>query len=680
MTLNGFFNPRGIAILGASSDPSKLGYAVARNLVESGYLGAVHLVNPKGGALFGHVMVTSVSEIPDPVDLAIVIVPASSAPQAMRELGQRGIRAAILTSGGFREVGPQGAKLEAEVMQVCQEFGLRLIGPNCVGLLDTHLPFDTTFLPLPMPARGELAFLSHSGAFCAAVIDWSRGQGFGFSRLVSLGNQADLTETDLLPIIADDPNTKTICLYLETISNGQLFLEAARRITPHKPIVALKVGRTASGQKAAASHTGALAGSESALNATFEKAGVLRAASAEQLFDWARALSACPLPVGKKIAIVTSAGGPGVIAADALEAEGLTLAPISAETDARLKELLPAAASTHNPVDMLASGSPQQYASCLSVLLSDPAIDGVMVITLPPPSHRAEDIADALIPLIKAATKPVLVAQMGAFLTAAAFEHFTQAGIPVYPFPERAASALGVLARRAEFLATETEPVDQREFPVAPVESLSADDLVAAYGIPTSPLKLAASPDDAARLVADMTFPVVAKIASPDILHKSDIGGVLLNLNSVAEVVSAYATLMERAQAARPHARLDGITLQRQIADGQDVIIGCVRDPQFGPLMMFGSGGIEAEGLKDVAFALAPLNQAQAEKMIQKTWAGQKLAGFRSIPPVDKSAVIQALIRLSWLAVEHPEISEIEINPLRALAQGAVAVDTRLKI
>lgn len=381
------------------------------------------------------------------------------------------------------------------------------------------------------------------------------------------------------------------------------------------------------------------------------------------------------------MAILTSAGGPGVIAADALEAEGLTLAAFSPETESRLKELLPAAASAHNPVDMLASAGPMEYAGCLKILLTAEEVDGVLILAQAPPSHRAEDVADALIPLIQASKKLVLVAQMGGQLTATAFEHFAEARIPIYPFPERAASALGVLARRAAFLQSSLTPEDEIAQPKREVlQAESAEELVAAYGISTTPLKLAASPDEAAHLAAEMGFPLVAKIASPDILHKSDIGGVLLNLNSVDEVISGYTTLIDRAKTSRPEAHLDGITLQRQISDGQDVIIGCVRDPQFGPLMMFGSGGVEAEGLKDVAFALAPLDKAEAEKMLQKTWAGKKLDGFRSIQPADREAVIDALIHLSWLAVDHPEISEIEINPLRVLSQGAVAVDVRMKV
>ena len=680
--LNLFFNPTGIVIIGASSDQSKLGYAVARNLVESGYDGAIHLVNPKGGRLFDRSMYPSIAGIPDPVDLAVVIVPATSAAQALREVGQRGIHAAILTSGGFRETGPQGALLENEVVQVCQEFNIRLIGPNCVGLLDSHRPFDTTFLPPPIPARGEIAFLSHSGAFCAAVIDWSRGQGFGFSRLVSLGNQADLNETDILPGIADDPHTKTICLYLETISDGQKFLQTTSKITVQKPIVALKVGRTASGQKAAASHTGALAGSDAALNAAFEKAGVLRASTSEQLFDWAQALSNCPLPAGNRIAVLTSAGGPGVIASDALESEGLTLAQCSPQTEARMQELLPPAASTHNPVDMLASASPQQYAGCLELLLADPGVDGVMLITLPSPNHLAEHIADALIPFIQNSAKPVLVAQMGGHLTAVAHAHFVKAGIPVYPFPERAASAFGVLLHRAAFLSRQHPKTVVRDFPAVSVDfsKTSVDELVAAYGIATASPHLGNSAAEAFSLASRMQFPLVAKISSPDILHKSDIGGVLLDLKSPDDVSKAYEILVERARIARPDARIEGITLQRQIEEGQEVIIGAVRDPQFGPLMMFGTGGVEAEGLKDVSFGLAPLDEIEAEKMLQKTWAGKKLAGFRNIPPADKAVVIDALIRLSWLALDHADIAEIEINPLRVHKHGAIALDIRMKL
>ena len=691
MTLAPFFHPRGIAVIGVSSDPVKLGYAVARNLIRGGYSGSVHLVNPRGGELFGQKIFPRLTEIPDPVDLAVIIVPALATLQTLREVGERGIRAAILTSGGFREVGPQGAKLEKQVVALCKEYDIRLIGPNCIGLMDTHLPLDTTFLPSPPPPKGNIAFLSHSGAFCAAVIDWSHTQGFGFSRLVSLGNQADVTESDLLPAIAEDPHTRAICLYLESITNGSKFLVTTREIARQTPIVALKVGRTASGQKAAASHTGALAGSESALNAAFEKAGIYRAASAQQMFDWAQALAACPLPLGKNTAILTNAGGPGVIAADELELQGLSLATLTPQTIAQLTETLPPAASLHNPIDMLASASPAQYAACLSALLADPGVDGVLVILPPSPNHPTETIAEALIPLIQASAKPVLVSLMGSHLVYPAHQRFANAGIPTYKFPERAASALGKLAERAGFLRkieADVPALTALRIPGAPpapeISPLASNNpeavfrLMDVYDIPNAPIQLACSSSEARRLAAALGFPLVLKIASPDILHKSDIGGVLLDVNSAEAAAKGFKMLMERARLARPDATIDGVHLQRQVPPGQEVILGMTRDPQFGPLMMFGSGGVEVEGLKDIAFALAPLSEAEAEGLLQKTWAGRKLDGFRSIPPADRVAVIRVLIQLSRLALEHPEISEIEINPLRVLAQGAVAVDVRV--
>ncbi len=700
-SLDSFFHPRGIAILGASADPAKLGYGVARNLIQGGYPGAVHLVNPRAGEIFGHPMYPNVAAVPGPVDLAVVIVPAPAAAQALREVGQRGIKAAILTSGGFRETGPDGAKLEEEVLAACREHSIRLIGPNCIGLLDTHLPLDTTFLPPPPPSSGKIAFLSHSGAFCAAVIDWSRTQGFGFSRLVSLGNQADITETDLLPIIAADPNTKAICLYLEGLRDGQKFIETAQKID--KPIIALKVGRSASGQKAAASHTGALAGSEAALNAAFERAGILRAASAEQLFDWAQALSSyapssptllpagegsviAPSPTGggrgvrENVAILTNAGGPGVIAADALDAAGFSLADLAPVTEAGLRSILPPAASVHNPVDMLASATPEQYASSLELLLKDPGVDAVLVIAPPSPVCPTEHIADALIPLIRASAKPVLITLMGSQLVHAAQRHFAGAGIPTYPFPERAASALAAIQRWKVKNRTPAANQPPSTFHVPEsAENLPAEELVAAFGIETAPILLGKDKGETAALANRLGFPVVLKIASVDIPHKSDIGGVLLDIKSIDAAAKGFDRLMEIAKFARPDARIDGVHVQRQIPPGQEVIIGMVRDPQFGPLMMFGSGGVEAEGLKDVAFALAPLDEMSAREMLQKTWAGKKLEGFRSIKAADAEAVIDALIRLSWLAIQNPQIAEIEINPLRVLAKGALAVDVRMK-
>lgn len=676
-----FFQPKGVVVLGASTSPEKLGYGVARNLIASGYRGAIHFVSQKNGELFGHPLRTNLKEVPDPVDLAILIVPTQSTPQTIEDCAKRGIKAAIIVSAGFREVGAAGAALERECVKIANQFGVRLLGPNCIGTLDTHLPLDTTFLQPPMPTAGGIGFISHSGAFAAAIVDWARGQGFGFSRIVSLGNQADVNETDMLPEIAQDEHTRVIALYMEGVSDGKKFVQAASEIAIQKPVLALKVGRFEAGQKAAASHTGALAGSEAAFNAAFEKAGVLRADTAGQMFDWARALENCPLPRGKRMAILTNAGGPGVIAADSLETNGLLLSQLTESTRKALAAALPPSASVHNPVDMLASASPEAYATCLKILLQDENADGALVILPPPPMFKAEEAADSLIPPIRSSDKPVVVALMGSTLVEKARQVFQRAHVPTYPFPERAASALGALVRRAEFLdqrARTFNPIVHRQ----PSTVHSPDELLASYGIPTAPIQLARSEEEAVEIAKELGYPLVMKIASPDILHKSDVGGVILNIKDTASLRSARARIIQRMERLIPPVRIEGVHLQRQIPEGQEVIIGMARDPQFGALMMFGSGGIEVEGLKDVAFALAPLNQAGAESLMRRTWAGRKLKGFRAgaVPPADQDSVIDALLRLSQLAMENETVAEIEINPLRVLGKGAVALDVRMKM
>lgn len=693
MTIESFFSPRGVAIVGASADPMKLGYGVARNLIQSQYTGAVHLVNPKGGTIMGRVVSPSIAEVPDPVDLAVLIVPSKAMPAALVDCGTRGIRAAIIMAGGFREIGPEGAALEDEILRIARENQIRILGPNCIGLLDTHYPLDTTFLPPPLPARGDIGFLSHSGAFCAAVIDWSRQQGFSFSRLVSLGNQTDITETDLLALMSTDEHTRVLAMYIEALPDGKHFIEEARKVTKQKPIVALKVGRSVSGQRAAASHTGALAGADAAYESAFAKAGVQRANSAEELFEWSRALAWLPLPTGRRMAVLTNAGGPGVMSADFIESHNMTLAEISDETREKLRAILPPAASLMNPVDMLSNASPHEYATSLQILLADPNVDGVLLVLPPPPMHSTESVADSIIPLIQNSKKPVTIALMGSNLVREAWRRFNAAHIPTYDFPERAASALACLAQRADYLRDlDADFLPASTLDHAAIASLldgqsaswldpaRADSLLTAARIPTAPVKLARTADEAASLAQEIGFPLVLKIASPDILHKSDVNGIFLGLNSVEEVKESFNLATRNATNAKPSARIEGCHLQRMIGAGQEVILGSARDPQFGPLLMFGSGGIDVEGLKDVAFGLAPLTVREAEALMERTWAGKKLNGWRSIPPADRVAVREALMNLSELVYRHPEIAEIEINPLRVLEKGAVAVDVRIRI
>jgi len=712
MTIQTFFSPKGVVVIGASTSSEKLGYGVARNLVQSGYQGAIHFISQKQGELFGLPLYTDLDQVPEPVDLAILIVPPNATPKTIEDCGRRGIKAAIIMSSGFREAGPEGAALERECLNIAHAQGVRLLGPNCIGTIDTHLPLDTTFLQPPMPAQGHIGFISHSGAFCAAIVDWARGEGFGFSQLISLGNQVDVNETDILSALADNEHTRVIVLYMESVSEGRRFVEVARDVTQRKPVIALKVGRFESGQKAAASHTGALAASDIAFDAAFEKAGILRADSAEQMFDWARALESYPRGLDTPrqtrgysttkqngIAILTNAGGPGVIAADALETNGLSLAKLNESTLKALIANLPPAASVFNPVDMLASASPEQYASCLKLLLEDPNVDGVMVILPPPPMFKAEDAAEKLVEVISAQSgvlaaedgdrsrrrssgKPVVIALMGSTSVEEARKTFQRSNVRTYPFPEHAASALAALAQHAEYLTTETlrhGDLKNSQWLRDSVVSSSAEELLATYEIPNAPVKFARDEHEAIAIANELGYPVVMKIASPDISHKSDVGGVMLNITDARSLQSGYTQILKRVKELRPDPQIEGVTIQRQIPQGQEVIVGMVRDPQFGPLMMFGSGGVEVEGLKDVAFALAPLNQAEAGKMIRKTWAGRKLQGFRHIPPANKDSVIDVLIKLSRLAMENENIEEIEINPLRVLNKGVVALDVRIK-
>ncbi len=681
-SLIAFLRPRGVVVVGASASPEKLGHGIARNLSASGYGGAIHFVSQRGGQLFGRQVFQSIMQVPDPVDLAVLAVPAEATPEALRGCAERGIHAAIIVSAGFREAGPEGAALEQECVNVARANGSRLLGPNCIGTIDTHLPLDTSFLQPPMPERGGIGFISQSGAFCAAIIDWSRHEGFGFSHIISVGNQADVNETDVLQMAVEDERTRAIVLYLEGIADGRRFVQVAREATRKKPVIALKVGRFEAARKAAASHTGAMAASDDAFQAAFEKAGVLRAASAEEIFDWARAFEACPLPRGRSVAVLTDAGGPGVIAADALEENGLSLARLSDATITALKGALPPAASVHNPVDMLASASPEDYANSLKLLLEDAAVDAALVILPPPPMFKAEAVAEAIIPVITASGQPVAVSLMGSVLVETAHELFDHAKIPAYPFPERAARALSALARRADYLK---QPAQDYTLPAnlvferitGPIENMTSEQVVGCYGIATAPLRLAKSPEEAAALGEEIGFPVALKVASREIIHKSDAGGVLLGLRSRGEVINGYAQVLENVLQRRAQAVIEGVTVQKMIAPGQEVIIGAIQDPTFGPMMMFGSGGVEAEGVKDIAFALAPLNESEAERLMEHTWAGRKLDGYRSIPAADKAAAREALMRLSWLAYEHPEVREIEINPLRVLSVGAVALDVR---
>ncbi len=696
--LEGMFDPKGVVVVGASLNPTKLGYGVARNLVVSGYPGAIHFVNPRGGMLFDRPLHKDLQEVPDPVDLAVIMVPAGKVPNVLEECGIRGIGYAIIGAGGFRETGEEGLALEARCLEIAQAHGIRVLGPNCIGYLDTHIPIDTSFLPLPGPIRGDIAFLSHSGAICETVIDWARGQGFGLSRLVSLGNQMDLTEGEVLPAVAADANTRVVAMYMEGVGDGGMFIEQAGRVTPLKPVVAIKVGRSRSGRQAVASHTGALAGRDEAFDAAFRKAGVIRARHSEEMFDWARALAWCRPPRGPNVAVLTNAGGPGAIAADALEDNGLKLPALRPETRQALAQLLPEAASLRNPVDMLAGAGPREYADCLKLLLDDEGVDGIIVILPPPPVTTAAEVAGAIIPVIRSAEKPVVVALMGEELIAHAARLFRQSRIPDYRFPERAASVFRVLHERSMQL----ERLRSMPALFSDVDPDLADDrlkqarngregfisvnyahaIVEAYKIPLLPYRAVKDVEQALEAAEALGYPVVMKLDSPDLTHKSDLGVLALGLNTPTELRKAHQDILQNAHESIPGVDVEGILIQPELQGGQEVIVGFVRDEQFGPLMMFGTGGVEVESQNDVAFELAPLSREEAEAMVDRTQAGRKLRGFRNTRPGDRECVIEVLLRMSQLATRHPHIQELEINPLRVMprGKGALALDVRLRL
>jgi acetyl coenzyme A synthetase (ADP forming)-like protein len=687
------FAPRGIAVIGASRDATKLGYGVARNLVNSGYRGAIHFINPNADQILGLRCYPSIEAAPDPIDLVVVIVPAALVPQTIESCGRRGIRWAIIVSGGFRETDRAGADLEQQIVAIARRYGLRLIGPNCIGLIDTHLPFNTTFIK-SVPQPGEIAFVSQSGAICQAVIDWGTGMGFGFSRIASLGNQADLSEAEVITALAADPYTRVITMYLEGVKDGVQFKQAVSAAAREKSIVALKVGRTAAGKRAVSSHTGALAGQETAYDVVFDRYGILRANTTEELFDWARALAWCPPLQGDRVAVLTNAGGPGILAVDAIEASGLRLATLALKTITTLKEFLLPHASFSNPIDMLASAGPREYAEALRVLLADAGVDAVLVICVPPPIEDPTLVAQAVADVGQAATKPVVVAVMGEATVRDALKALRAVRLTDYRFPERAASALGALWRYVQWQARpREEPVVFEDVDRAAVSALfaasqqrnwiagtTATQILAAYRIGGTREALVRSADEAVQWADAGGYPVVLKIASPDIPHKSDSGGVALDLREAEALRAAFERIRAKARAANPAARIDGATIQPMLRDGHEVIIGAVRDEQFGPLIMFGAGGVDVEGQRDVAFGLAPLTRQEAERMVEATFAGRRLRGWRGSPPVDREAVIDRVLRLAQLISDFPQVAEVEINPLRVMEGGAVAIDVRIRV
>jgi acetyl coenzyme A synthetase (ADP forming)-like protein len=697
--LTPFFNPSGVAVIGASADPRKLSHGVLRNGLSYGFSGAVYPVNPRAQEILGLPCYPDIEAVPDPVELAVLMTPAATCPSVLEACGRRGLKAAIVISGGFREVGAEGLALEQDLLRIAARHGIRLIGPNCVGTLDAHTGLNTTFIRT-MPKPGPIAFVSQSGAICGGILEWTAGKGIGFSRFATLGNAADVTETDLLLDLAEDPNTRVIVAYIEAIRDGRRFIDVARQITPHKPILVVKAGRTQAGTRAVSSHTGSLAGAMAAYDAAFQQAGVIRVDTVEDLFDHALALAYGPLPAGPRVAVVTNAGGPASLAADVIEQVGLAMPPTSEATQAALASFTHPEAQLANPIDMLGGAEPAQYQQAVAALLASDAFDAVLPILVPQALVDPVAVAEAIARAAATASKPVVACFMGDEVVRQPMAVLHQHQIASYIFPEQAARALGALWHYAEVRArrvdeelsqTEDEPHASRlalhpllaaatAHGQSQLGEAEARPILAAYNIAQPRAELARSADEAGRLAAEIGFPVALKIVSPDIFHKSEVGGVVLRLGDAAAVQDAFTAMLARARQRQPGARIEGVLVAQMAPPGHELIVGMRRDPQFGPLLMVGLGGVFVELFRDVAFRVAPFSRAETLAMIGETRAGKLLAGLRGQPPADIAAVAEVIERVAQLALDQPRIAEIDVNPLLVYpaGQGALAVDVRM--
>jgi len=697
MTLKTFFEPDSVAVIGASPNPSKLGHAVLKNIVDGGYgrIGKIFSINPKATEILGSPAYPSVLDVPEPIDLAVIVIPYPYVPDILKACGQKGIPAAIIISAGFREAGMEGLERERELIAIAREYNIRLIGPNCLGVLDTFTPLNATFAA-GAPPCGPMAFTSQSGALGIAILDWAQAGRLGLSKFVSLGNKADVDEVDLLRAWRDDEHTRVILIYSEELSNGQEFIRVAREVSQVKPIIAIKSGVTQSGARAVSSHTGSLAGSEQAYQAAFRQAGVLQAESLESLFDMALAFGYQPPLQGDRIAIVTNAGGPGILATDALERTGMTIARFETKTIETLGKHLPDAASVANPVDVLGDATPERYHMALEMVADDPNVDGVLAVLVPQAVLDTKAVAETIVTLESHLQKPLLACFMGEARMRAAIDCLMAHGIPNYPFPKRAAHVFRAMSDYRNF---QVRPIPQfvtfdadqgaaqavldkvRAEERVTIGDAEARQILSAYGLPIPRSELAKNADQAMDIARQIGYPVVLKIASPDILHKTDVGGVKIGLRHAEDVRDAFELMTYRAQRYLPEARLWGCLVQEMAPpSGLEVLIGMKRDPQFGPLVTFGLGGIYVEALRDVTFRIAPFSPREAEAMLGEIRARALLDGVRGQTPVDKTAIVDALLRVGQIAQDYPEIIELDINPLIVYphGQGAIAIDMRL--
>ena len=699
--IHSIMDPKSIAVVGATNRPGSVGHAVFRNILDAGYTGVLYPVNPTARSVHSVKAYPSLLDIPDQVDSAVLIVPPKAMDGVVEQAAQKGVTGLVVITAGFKEVGGEGVEMEKKLAESVRRHGMAMVGPNCLGVINTspEVKLNASFAT-KMPRRGNIAFISQSGALCTAVLDYADGRNVGFSKFISFGNKADVNEIDLLRYLKDDPDTHVILMYLEDISDGRAFIEVSREIAwgAKKPMLALKSGRSAEGAKAAASHTGSLAGSDSAYDAIFLQSGIQRVEGITELFHYAIAFSRQPVPKGNKIAIVTNAGGPGIMATDAAIRYDLTLATLSEETKNKLREHLPPTANINNPVDIIGDADPARYEAAIRQVLQDDDVDGAIVILSPQAMTNPLETAEIVPRVTQGIDKPVLCSFMGIVDVSEGVQYLEAHNIPNYVFPESSVRAMAAMLRFGNLLRLERRQVrrlaankdsandiikrrlgDKAEHMMPEQE---ANELLQCYGFPVLPSKLVRNISEIELAAEEVGFPVAMKICSADIVHKFDAGGVRLKINDLDQARSAFEEIMANALRFNPQADIKGVLMEKMARSGVEVILGATRDPKFGPIVMFGLGGTFVEAIKDVAFRLAPMWEVSAEIMMHSIKSYKVLEGMRGMPPSDTAAMKDCLLRLSQMVSEHQEIAELDINPLIVYpeGEGCVVADSRIRL
>ncbi|MBF0329213.1 MAG: acetate--CoA ligase family protein [Nitrospirae bacterium] len=688
------FNPKAIAVIGASKDPKKVGYAVLNNLIKFGYKGELFPINPAAQEILGIKAYPKASETNSPIDLAIIAVPAKFVAEALLDCAKAGVTSAVILSAGFKETGHEGIKMEEELKRIGRENGIRILGPNCLGVISTSNSMNASFAGDMLPP-GRIAFFSQSGALGIAILDWALGNRMGFSKFISLGNKCDLNEIDFIEYFMNDPDTDVILGYIEDVVDGKRFMEVARRATKVKPVILIKSGGTEAGARAASSHTGALAGSETAFNAVFKQTGILRAQGIQDLFDNALAFASGKIPEGNRLLIITNAGGPGILAADMSERQGLQLPQMTKDNIKAMAQELPASASLYNPVDIIGDATSERYSVVLEKAIIDPGVDGILVILTPQAMTDVENVAEIVISASRKTDKPIISSFIGEMRVRSSIEKLKTESLPCFSYPEVAVSAFrrlydfGIMRRSKSDDEYETPISRNREAAGRLIdEALSAGrfelgedsamDILSLYGFSFPERALARSSREASAIAERIGYPVVMKISSPEILHKTDVGGVKVGVSSEAAAEDAFTEITTNAHRLMPGAFVKGVMLYEMIKGGKEVILGVTYDRTFGHMIMFGLGGIYVEVLKDVSFRVAPVSRSDAAAMINEIKTIALLKGARGEKPADINAVVNGILGISAIVNDFPQIREIDINPLLVMHSGAIALDARI--